>query len=1162
MPGRADDSRYNLEPGYIIEPDGVQIPEPICLDQTEKLGRNIHLIGHKIESGERWEIFLRIEQIPSLKIKKTIHNSFLGSGLNFQLGIRCLWISLARYRGERFALQTTSIDYLPYQIEAVYLKILPTMPIRYMLADEAGAGKTIMAGLVFSELKARQLASRLLIIVPRILVEKWQKDFSVFFNENLDFITGSDVRNKSFSIWNPGYPYQCIMSMDTAKQEEIRDLLAAVHWDLVIIDEAHKLSATFRYEKGFETLDATERYRLGQVLSSTSSQMLLLTATPHKGDPDAFRLIFQLLDEAIAIDEVSLENEIKKDGSSIFIRRLKEDMVRNDGSKIFTDRNVRTLTFRLEKRSPKTHRLYHAVTNYVREYFGKAFQEDPSRRTAIGFAMTILQRRLASSTVAIYESLKRREKKLRNYLEDDEAFLKAMKWLEKIDGFEDEYEDSTDIDRVVMEDQALSTILEKNRLYLEQELMVLQQLKLQTEEVLESEIDPKFELLRGCLAKELNDDGKILIFTEFIDTLEFLEKSLDKTYKVTTISGKLTSMDSRYSRMKLFEKSVSEGGVQILIATDAAGEGIDLQFCNKLINYDIPWNPNRLEQRMGRIHRYGQKLPVVFINLATEDTREGLVLTRVLKKLEIIRKQMGSDKIFDVISTVISGKSISELMREALLSRKSTGDLAKDVKKVTDKITPESINNAIKYNLATSVLSLEEHAAINIELEDNRVTPEHARDFFIDAHKKLGSRFTVYKDKSGINFDRLSHKIEKKTIALQKTDSRLIFKKPEKASKDREKLINILTPAHPLFQETLKAIERETSADLFQGAVFEDLEATEPYILYFCTVTITNGLNMIIHKDIYCLKIVESSSTNNIISESPKSSYSNTIIGSSTIQDLIPRESSVSRDEMAVFLENYSKLLKVDKKFIQAHILDHVNQELLPKITDKRQIKANEMLNSIKRFFGKKVANINEALVKLYREKKSDSLTKANIARKKIELSETLEQERLLKRKINQENTLAITDFREIGRCLVVPAIIEAGDEVKEALETKEIEQKAMDEVMDYEYNQGWQPVDVHQDTSLGYDVRSTRVKDEKLEIRRIEVKGRKAGGGFLLTENEKKSAEKFGKDFWIYYVVNCATDPILKRLQDPITKLSYNNTWKVVRYKIDEEEFYREAII
>lgn len=1157
MLGRTEDNEYELKPGYIIEPDGVQIPEPICLDQTEKFGRIIHLIGHKIESGEIWKIFLPIDQIPSLKIKKTIHNSFLGSGLNFQLGIRCLWISLARYRGERFALQTTSIDSLPYQIEAVYLRILPTIPIRYMLADEAGAGKTIMAGLVFSELKARQLASRLLIIVPRILVEKWQKDFSVFFNENLDFITGSDVRNKSFSIWNPGHPYQCIMSMDTAKQEEIRDLLAAVHWDLVIIDEAHKLSATFRYEKGFETLDATERYRLGQVLSSTSSQMLLLTATPHKGDPDAFRLIFQLLDEAIAIDEVSLENEIKKDGSSIFIRRLKEKMVRNDGSKIFTDRNARTLTFRLEKRSPKTHRLYHAVTNYVREYFGKAFQEDPSRRTAIGFAMTILQRRLASSTVAIYKSLKRREEKLRNYLEDDEAFLKAMKWLEKIDGFEDEYEDSTDIDRVVMEDQALSTILEKNRLYLEQELMVLQKLILQTEEVLDSEIDPKIELLGECLAKELNHDGKIIIFTEFVDTLEFIEKSLEKNYKVTTISGKLTSMDSRYSRMKLFEKSVSEGGVQILIATDAAGEGIDLQFCNKLINYDIPWNPNRLEQRMGRIHRYGQKFPVVFINLATEDTREGLVLTRLLRKLEIIRKQMGSDKIFDVISTVISGKSISELMREALLSRKSTGDLAKDVKKVIDIITPESINNAVKYNLATSVLSLEEHANINIELEDNRVTPEHARDFFIDAHTRLGSRFTVYKDKSTINFDRLSHKLEKNTISLGRTDSRFIFKKPEK---NGQKSINILTPAHPLFQETLKAIERETSTDLFQGAILEDLEAIKPYILYFCTVTITNGLNMIIHKDMYCLKIEESSSIDNIISESPTSGYSITVIGSSTIQDLIPRESSGSREEAATFLENYSDLLNIDKKFIQAYILDHVNQELLPKITDKRQKKANEMFNSIKRFFGKKVANINEALVKLYKEKKRDSLTQANIARRKIELSETLERERLLKRKINQENTLAITDFREVGRCLVVPAIIEAEDEYKEALETKEIEQIAMDVVMKFEYDHGWHPVDVHQDTSLGYDIRSTRVIDGKLGIRRIEVKGRKAGGGFLLTENEKKSAEKFGKDFWIYYVANCATDPILRRLQDPIAKLSFNNTWKVVRYKIDEEEFNTKA--
>ncbi|MFX0171790.1 MAG: helicase-related protein [Candidatus Hodarchaeota archaeon] len=1159
MPGITEESEYNLEQGYILEPDGVHISEQVCIDQTEKLGNTIHVIGHKIESGERWTIYLPLTQIPTLKIKKTIQNSFLGSGLNFQLGIRGLWINLARYRGERFALQTTSIDSLPYQIEAVYLKILPTVPIRFMLADEAGAGKTIMAGLVFSELKARQLASRLLIIVPRILVEKWQNDFLIFFNEKLDFITGSDVRNKSFSIWNPGYPYQCIMSMDTAKQEEIRDLLKAVHWDLIIIDEAHKLSATFRYEKGFQTLDATERYRLGQVLSNTTSQLLLLTATPHKGDPDAFRLIFNLLDEAIAIDEASLEKEIKKDGSSIFLRRLKEKMVRNDGSKIFTDRNARTLTFRLEKRSPKTHRLYHAVTNYVREYFGKAFQEDPSRRSAIGFAMTILQRRLASSTVAIYQSLRRREEKLRNYLEDDEAFLKAMKWLEKKDrekeGYEEEYEDSTDFDRVAIEDQALSTILEKNRLFLEQELMVLQKLILQTEEVLDTEIDPKYDLLIECLEEELKEDQKILIFTEYIDTLEFLEKSLHNTYKVTTISGKLTSMDSRYTRMNLFKKSVDQGGVQILIATDAAGEGIDLQFCNKMINYDIPWNPNRLEQRMGRIHRYGQQLPVVFINLATEDTREGLVLTRVLRKIEIIRQQMGNDKIFDVISAVISGKTISELMREALFSKKSTRNLAKDVDYITDNITPQTIKNAIKFNLTSSILTLEEHAAIDIELEDTRVTPEHARDFFIDAHKKLESRFTIYKDKSGIKFDRISHKIEKKLANLQELDSRLFFRKPEKALKSVENLRIILTPAHPLFQETLNAIERETSADLFQGAIFEDLEAIDPYLLYFCTITITNGLNLIIHKDLYCLKVNKSS----VINVTANSRYSITLIGPSSIQDLIPRELPDSMDK-TVNVENYSEISSIDKKFLQAYILDHVNQELLPKIAEKRQKKANEMLNSVKRFFGKKVANINKALVKLHREKKTDSLTQANIARRKIELSETLEQERLLKRKINQENTLAITDFREIGRCLVIPALIDTADEYKEALETKEIEQIAMNEAMNYEFMNGWQPVDVHADTSLGYDIRSTRIKDGRLEIKRIEVKGRKVGGGFLLTENEKKSAEKFRTDFWIYYVANCVTDPILKRLQDPISKLSFNNTWKVVRYKIDEEEFNKES--
>ena len=541
-------------------------------------------------------------------------------------------IHLAHLFDPYLAVHTSSVEPLPHQISAVYQEMLPRLPLRYILADDPGAGKTIMTGLLLKELIVRGDLKRCLIVSPGSLSEQWQDElaqkfhlgFEILTNDNIEAALGGNV----FLTKN----YLIARLDKLARNEDLQAKLRLSHWDLIVVDEAHKMSATVW---GGE-VKYTHRFRLGQMLSGITNHFLLLTATPHNGKPEDFQLFMSLVDP----DRFEGANHNKPkaiedvDVSDVMRRLVKEELLKFDGTPLFPERRAETVNYSL---SPDERSLYNAVSNYVRTEFNRADNLDDKRKGSVGFALTILQRRLASSPEAIYQSLKRRRERLEKTIQEWRMYG-APKMQQTPDFIEDE-DDLTAEELEQVQDEfidrasAARTIEE-----LERELTSLKPCEAIANNVRNSGTDCKWRELSRLLQDDENmvRDGKrekIIIFTEHRDTLNYLQKKIvdllgGNEEAVVTIYGGL----SREKRRQVESDFRSRPEVCVMIATDAAGEGINLQRAHLMINYDLPWNPNRLEQRFGRIHRIGQ-IEVCFLwNLVAKETREGDVFERLFSK--------------------------------------------------------------------------------------------------------------------------------------------------------------------------------------------------------------------------------------------------------------------------------------------------------------------------------------------------------------------------------------------------------------------------------------------------------------------------------------------------------------------------------------------------
>ncbi len=378
-----------VQPGVILE--GEVLPEPIRVVLVQPIGVNLKVGGQGLRTRQYHERLLSPDQVRSLQIIPA-EAPFDGDALRFRLGIEAARLGLACEYDPYFALSIARVDPLPHQLEAIYHSILPLPRIRFLLADDAGAGKTIMAGLLLKELKLRGLVTRTLIVTPANLAFQWQREMRDRFRERFDIIRGVDLRN-AYGV-NPWQDRpQVITSMDWAKREEVLESLGRTTWDLVIVDEAHRMSASDPEHK-------TERYKLGELLSQKTHHLLLLTGTPHKGDPVNFCLFLQLLDRDVYGDVRSLQEAIARNHAPFYLRRTKEALVTfpdpDTGAvrKLFTNREVRTVRFELDGQE---FAFYEALTRYVQDQSIRAAADPSARGRVLGFTMAMYQRRFASS---------------------------------------------------------------------------------------------------------------------------------------------------------------------------------------------------------------------------------------------------------------------------------------------------------------------------------------------------------------------------------------------------------------------------------------------------------------------------------------------------------------------------------------------------------------------------------------------------------------------------------------------------------------------------------------------------------------------------------------------------------------------------------------------
>jgi SNF2 family DNA or RNA helicase len=620
-----------LEPGQVVR-----------VIQVEPVGDNALTVYYKTPDGSVLERMLFRSDEHHLKLAEAGRPwAFDAPGEDFKLATEAYRINLAYLFDPMMAVHTSSVEPLPHQITAVYEAMLPRQPLRYVLADDPGAGKTIMAGLFIRELLMRADAQRVLIVAPGSLVEQWQDE--MFEKFGLSFTLFSREQVEQSRSGNPFEDTDLMVARvdQLARSDELKEKLRLSHWDLIVVDEAHKLSANYFGNK----VNKTKRFLLGELLGSITRHFLLMTATPHNGKEEDFQLFLSLLDSDRFYGKFR-DGAHKVDVSDLMRRMVKEEMLRFDGSKLFPERRAYTVNYRLS--NPEA-ALYAAVTDYVKEEMNRADQlQDGARKGTVGFALTSLQRRLASSPEAIYQSLRRRRNKLKRRVEDEKLRQRGHSLAETLgawglNGTPEDIWESADAmtpddyenfeEAVVDQATAAQTIQE-----LEAEIIILEGLEEQAWQVVDSGQDKKWEELSKLLQNTpemLEADGrqrKLILFTEHRDTLNYLAVKIrgliGSEAAVVLIHGGV----KREERRKVQELFRNDPTTRILLATDAAGEGVNLQNANLMVNYDLPWNPNRLEQRFGRIHRIGQTEVCHLWNVVAAETREGDVFHTIIRK--------------------------------------------------------------------------------------------------------------------------------------------------------------------------------------------------------------------------------------------------------------------------------------------------------------------------------------------------------------------------------------------------------------------------------------------------------------------------------------------------------------------------------------------------
>ncbi|MCX7845769.1 MAG: helicase-related protein [Dictyoglomaceae bacterium] len=1110
-----------LQPGVIIS--GPFWPEPIKVDLVENLGNYLRIVGSLIKSSGHIDHLIPLEDLTKIEIK-TKDKLFKEEAWKVFLSLEAIRYKYASLYDPILAVNISKIDPLPHQIDAVYGHVLKFPKIRYLIADDPGAGKTIMAGLVIKELKLRGLAKRILIVAPGHLKYQWQRELKEKFEENFILVDRATFNAEyGVNVWEK--ENQIITSMDFAKREEILPSISATYFDLIVVDEAHKMSA---YKYG-EKITKSERYKLGEVLSKISNHFLFLTATPHKGDKENYRLFLDLLSPGFFANDELIEESIRNKDNPLFIRRMKEDLKDFDGKPLFLPRNVKTVEINIGKESPEEKVLYNELSHYIQNQYSLLRPEDKKRN--IGFALVLLQRRFASSTYALLKSLERRKNKLEEIINNFNLKIERRENSIDIDEFEDMDEEERWKEELKWETLTTAENIEdlKNEIYTIEKLIDKAKIIIDKEEEIKLK---KLKELLYKLTENIKDskDIKVIVFTEARDTMEHLEKKVKSWgYKVNTIHGGM-NLDTRVEEEKRFKNET-----QVLVATEAAGEGINLQFSNLMINYDIPWNPNRLEQRIGRIHRYGQTKEVFIYNFVASDTREGSVMLKLLRKLEEIKEALGSDKVFDVIGEIIDSKKFMQALIDAAVNARGIEDILREIDIKIDEDYIKSIKENMGETLATKHIDYTRIGEMAYKARENRLIPEYTQNFFIKSFEKIGGKVRfIDKDKKILSIDLVPSDLRR--ISQEESFKRqygIILPRYPKITFDKElsmrnSSLEFVSFGHPLFEGVLKWVEDSLKDSVYNGAVFYDPEGKlDGYILFY-EGEIKDGTGNIAGKKIFSFY---------------KKDNQITPISPSVIWDLI-EENNPQEEDMDLDIDR----IKDEIKIFAISALEEYKKEVLEERKRQAEIKTKYGLKSLRFIINELDSDIIELNI---RKDKGEDVDLA-IRRKEERKKEYERAKKELEELIEKEQSLSITMPKFLG-------IIKVKSKKNEDLmvSDEEVERIGMEIAMEYERKWGREPEDVSKE-NLGFDIRST---DKEGRIRYIEVKARAEEGNIVLTPNEWFKAQRFEDDYYLYVIYNAISKPELLIIQNPTKNLKAEEKIEIVRYILNEEEILRKGL-
>ncbi|MDQ6436335.1 helicase-related protein [Mesorhizobium sp. LHD-90] len=1066
--------------------------------------------------------------------------SFDADGGQLRLVTEANRIKLAHYFDPYLAIHTSLIDPLPHQISAVYREMLPRQPLRFLLADDPGAGKTIMAGLLIKELIARSDLERCLVVAPGSLVEQWQDELGEKFNLEFDILTRDMIENS-----RSGNPFEdrnrLIVRLDVlARNEDLQEKLTkATEWDLIICDEAHRMSATYF---GGE-VKYTKRYQIGQRLGELCRHFLLMSATPHNGKEEDFQLFMALLDGDRF--EGRFRDGVHYADTGDMMRRLtKEELLRFDGRPLFPERRARTVKYELSEGEAA---LYSAVTEYVRTEMNRVqrFADDGRKRNNVGFALQILQRRLASSPAAIYQSLKRRRERLENDLAEARLTSKGrgggfasiegngdtLRNLEELSQEEiDEFED------LISTGATTAETVEQ----LGMEVDTLKKLEQMALSVVQSGVDTKWSQLNRILDDDLMTDAagnrrKLIIFTEPKDTLHYLADKirgrLGNPEAVEVIHGGV----SRDERRKVIERFMQDRDLLVLVANDAAGEGVNLQRGHLMVNYDLPWNPNKIEQRFGRIHRIGQTEVCHLWNLVAADTREGEVYGRLLEKLEAAREALGG-RVYDVLGELFEGVALKDLLFEAIQYGEQDDVKARLFRQVDGAVDQKHLLELLQRRALTNDTMPEAQVhELRLEMERaaaQRLQPHHIQSFFIEAFQRLGGQIRK-REEGRFEITHVPLRVRERDrqigmgAPLQKKYERICF---EKGRINQQPVASFVCPGHPLLESVISLIREEYDHVLKQGAVLvDDTDDSQ---------------------DVTAVFLLEHS-----VQDGRQTSLGKPHIVSQKLQFTAVRKSGEARDagiaphlnlrpasaEESALVKNVleqdwlsSDLEKTALRFAtvdmaQRHV-GEVKARRLPEIAKVEQ--------EVKARLAKEINYWDNRAAELREEERAGKKTRLNWQNAQRRAEDLAERRKRREALLEQEKFISSQPPRIRGGMVVIPrgllASLKQGLGVgngfsEDPVARRAIEIAAMNAVMAAERGLGNEPDDVSAQ-KLGYDIASRGAS----HMRFIEVKGRIDGADSVMVTRQEVITSLHEPEKFILAVVHVeagfAREPIYVR--------------------------------